>query len=236
VNLRHPGGRPLVIGHRGAPAEAPENSLEAFAAAVAAGADLVELDVGEGLVVGHPRRRGAETLRLDEALAALAATGVGVQLDLKLTGREREIAAAVARHGLGARVLVSSTRPRSLRRLAGEAPELPRALAYPHDRLGVAALPWPRPVVRASVAAAGPLTAAWLPRLLARARAGAVALHHALVTPALVRGLHEGRAALIAWTVNDPARIAELARLGVDAITSDDPRMALGVLATLDGG
>jgi len=34
--------------------------------------------------------------------------------------------------------------------------------------------------------------------------------------------------------VNDPARIAELARLGVDAVTTDDPRMARSVLATLD--
>jgi glycerophosphoryl diester phosphodiesterase len=231
VNLRHPGGRPLVIGHRGAPAEAPENSLAAFAAAAAAGADLVELDVDEGLVVGHPRREAAEPLRLDEALSALAATAVGIQLDLKLAGSERAIAAAVARHGVGDRVVVSSTSAGSLRRLADEAPGLPRALAYPRDRLGAAGLPWPRPVVRASVAAAGPLLRARLPRLLARARADAVALHHALVTEGLVGALHERRVALIAWTVNDPGRIAELARLGVDAIASDDPRMALGVLA-----
>jgi glycerophosphoryl diester phosphodiesterase len=37
-------GRPLVIGHRGYAALLPENTLAAFRAAVAAGADLVELD------------------------------------------------------------------------------------------------------------------------------------------------------------------------------------------------
>ena len=38
-------GRPLIIGHRGASAHAPENSLEAFSRAAADGADGVELDV-----------------------------------------------------------------------------------------------------------------------------------------------------------------------------------------------
>jgi len=39
------GARPLVVGHRGASARAPENSVEAFARARADGADGVELDV-----------------------------------------------------------------------------------------------------------------------------------------------------------------------------------------------
>ena len=37
--------RPLIIGHRGASADAPENTLAAFALAVEQGADGVELDV-----------------------------------------------------------------------------------------------------------------------------------------------------------------------------------------------
>src|SRR5262245_8945252 len=36
---------PLIIGHRGASAAAPENTLTAFAQAVALGADGIELDV-----------------------------------------------------------------------------------------------------------------------------------------------------------------------------------------------
>ncbi|MFN7134700.1 MAG: glycerophosphodiester phosphodiesterase, partial [Myxococcales bacterium] len=49
----HP-ARPLVIAHRGASANAPENTLAAFREAVAQGADGVELDVmvcGSGEVV-----------------------------------------------------------------------------------------------------------------------------------------------------------------------------------------
>src|SRR4051794_30057455 len=49
--------RPLVLGHRGASRDAPENTIEAFARAVAVGADGVELDVhrtaDDVLVVHH---------------------------------------------------------------------------------------------------------------------------------------------------------------------------------------
>jgi glycerophosphoryl diester phosphodiesterase len=38
----------------------------------------------------------------------------------------------------------------------------------------------------------------------------------------------------VAWTVNDPGRIAALGRLGVDGIVTDDPGKAREVLATLD--
>jgi len=54
---------PLVIAHRGASAELPENTLPAFERAVELGADFVEFDVharGDGaLVVAHDRPRGA---------------------------------------------------------------------------------------------------------------------------------------------------------------------------------
>ncbi len=57
IALERRGGRPLCIGHRGAAALAPENTLESFRVAVEAGVDLIEFDVlglatGE-LVVAH---------------------------------------------------------------------------------------------------------------------------------------------------------------------------------------
>jgi glycerophosphoryl diester phosphodiesterase len=68
-------------------------------------------------------------------------------------------------------------------------------------------------------------------RMLVRAaRPDGVSLHHALASPAVVRAVHGRGAALIAWTVNEPARIEELAQLGVDAIVTDDPALALQIL------
>ncbi len=54
---RSPGGPPRLVGHRGACAVAPENTLASFAQAVADGADIVEMDVrltaDEQVVVMH---------------------------------------------------------------------------------------------------------------------------------------------------------------------------------------
>ncbi len=69
--------------------------------------------------------------------------------------------------------------------------------------------------------------------LLARSGAAALSLHHALVSSAVVNATHARGAALLAWTVNDPLRVAALAGLGVDAIVSDDPRMVRDALGTL---
>lgn len=59
--LLDPGSRP-VIGHRGNRAHAPENTIESFAQAVAAGADAIELDVrvssdGVPVVIHDPHVR-----------------------------------------------------------------------------------------------------------------------------------------------------------------------------------
>jgi len=53
VNLRRGDGPPLVIGHRGAAAVAPENTLEALQAAIAVGAQLVEFDIGPDGFLGQ---------------------------------------------------------------------------------------------------------------------------------------------------------------------------------------
>ena len=101
MNLRREGGPPLVIGHRGAAALAPENTLAALSAAVAAGVELVEFDVGASLVLGHSARElPATPISLDDALAFLRAHGVGAHIDLKDTDIEEEIVAAIRRHDL----------------------------------------------------------------------------------------------------------------------------------------
>jgi len=43
--------------------------------------------------------------------------------------------------------------------------------------------------------------------------------------PGLVAAAHSVDAKLFAWTVDDPQRIADLTKLGVDGIVSNDPRL-----------
>src|SRR4026208_948606 len=76
---------PLIIGHRGASAGAPENTMAAFRAAIAAGADGIEFDVRlsrDGVpVVIHDstlRRTGGLPQRIaDLTVSELAAVDVG---------------------------------------------------------------------------------------------------------------------------------------------------------------
>ncbi len=51
----------IVIAHRGASAERPENTLPAFERAIEIGADYIELDVWHGTVVTHDRPRAGTT-------------------------------------------------------------------------------------------------------------------------------------------------------------------------------
>ncbi|HEX6761662.1 MAG TPA: glycerophosphodiester phosphodiesterase [Gaiellaceae bacterium] len=234
MNLRRAGGPPLVIGHRGAAARAPENTLASLQAAVAARADLVEFDVGPDLVLAHSRHeRPADLVPLDDALAYLASAGVGVHLDAKETGYEEELVAALRRHGLATRAVVSTAFGASTRRLAALAPDVPRAIGYPHDRYRVSRFRWPGGLTRA---AAGSLRLAMprrLPLLLRQSRANVLSLHHTLCSPAAVAVSHRVGAPVLVWTVNDPASVARLAGFGVDAIVSDDPEMARETLGTL---
>ena len=90
--------RDLVrVGHRGAAALAPENSLAAIEAAAARGVDAVELDVlrgrDGGLLLAHGPEAPPDAPALDDALALVARLGLAVQLDVKVPGIEAGIAA-----------------------------------------------------------------------------------------------------------------------------------------------
>lgn len=235
MNLRRSGGPPLVIGHRGAAARAPENTLASLQAAVAARADLVEFDVGPDLTLAHSQReRPLESLSLEEALAYLAPTGVGIHLDAKETGYEEALVAALRRHGLEPRAVVSTAFRASTRRLELLAPELHRAIGYPHDRYRISRFRWPDGLSKAAAASLRLAMPARLPLLLRRSRANVLSLHHTLCSRAAVAASHRAGAPVLVWTVNDPAAVLRLAAVGVDAIVSDDPEMAREALGTLD--
>jgi glycerophosphoryl diester phosphodiesterase len=235
VNLTRVDGRPpLVIGHRGAAARAPENTLESLRIAVEARADLVEFDVGADLQLAHSaRERPSAELSLDDALAFLADHGVGVHLDAKAPGYEQALVDAIKRHGLEGRAVVSTAWSVTSRRLAQLEPALPRAIGYPRDRYGVSRVRWPDGLTRSGAAALRQAMPLRLPVLLRRSRANVLSLHHTLCSRAAVAISHRSGAPVLAWTVNDPDAVRRLAALGVDAIVSDDPQMARDALATL---
>lgn len=233
MNLRRrPDAAPLVIAHRGGGAGcAPENSLAALEAGVAAGADLVEFDVSPGLVVAHsPEEAGPAPLVLDDALALLARHDVGLHVDVKERGYEAGVLDALRRHDLLERALISTAWAATARAFARLEPALTRAIGYPRDRYGASRLPWPPPATLAGAALLRAVTPLRVPPLLRWARADVLSLHHTLCSAGAVAAAHRRGAPVLAWTANDPAAVRRLAAAGVDAIVSDDPAMARAAL------
>ncbi|HVT74167.1 MAG TPA: glycerophosphodiester phosphodiesterase [Lacunisphaera sp.] len=223
--------RPLIIAHRGASAELPENTLPAFRAAVAAGADGIELDV-------HVAADGVPVVFHDSSLA-------------RLTGARGRVAARAWPELASLRVRGVAPIPRLvdvLRSTRG------RVLVQIELKTGVAVAPVVA-AVRAARAAGGVILASFAPALVAEARRLAPRIPRMLITegrarPASLRrrladlaaiGVSVNHAALRGpawprhfqsqgfkvwcWTVNDPARMRELAGWGVDAILSDNPAL-----------
>jgi glycerophosphoryl diester phosphodiesterase len=199
----------LVIAHRGASAELPENSFPAFERAVELGADFVELDVhanptGQLVVTHDPPPTGRQYPTLEEALDLMRGR-IGVMAELKTPRRYR-------RHDVVARtvrllgpddVLVSFQRP-----------------ALEEARLLRPGLRTVQHVVGGPLRRAREAWAAGFPdaRVTDRRLAAAAAL-----------GLET-----LVFTVNDPVRMRALARAGVSGIYTDDPRLALRVLRGSD--
>ncbi|HZT64388.1 MAG TPA: glycerophosphodiester phosphodiesterase [Acidimicrobiales bacterium] len=220
-----------VLGHRGASAACPENTIEAFLEAVRLGADGVELDVrrsADGALVVHhdaviegvgpvaeltvAELPGSVPL-LDAALDACA--GLVVNAEIKNLPWEpgwdeaelvaRQVAAMVAERR--ASVIVSSFSLASI----------DAALAVDGDLV------------------TGLLTTESLDQHqaleLVRSRGHrALHPHHRVVTTELVASAHDSGVAVNTWTVDDPERIRWLAGAGVDAIITNRPDVALAAL------
>ena len=191
----------LVIAHRGASWELPENTLPAFERAIELEADYVEFDVHAthdgALVVCHDPPRGGEP-RLEEVVE-LVAGRIGVMCELKTPWRyRRHDVVERAVQLLSDDAIVLSFDPRALKTVRSR-----RVLQ--HVGFGVS--------IRAAA------RYAW-----------GVGFNDSRVT---LRGLAKARGlglVTTVYTVNDPARMRELAALGVDGIFSDRPDLLRATL------
>lgn len=226
----------VVVGHRGAPLLAPENTPASFAAAAGSGADWVELDARpctDGLVVHHDARTpdgvplvhrtvvelgAAGVMALEAVLDGLPA-GLGVDVEVKNAPGEPGHRAGVSLAGAVAEVLrpVAAVRPLcttsfdvpTVAALVGHLPDVPVGLL------------------------AGPRVRAGSSVVLARELGARVVCPHALTLglgPAFVAAAHQEGVAVLVWTVDRPARARALAAASVDAICTNDPGMAVAAL------
>ena len=228
-----------IIAHRGASRAAVENTVEAFALAVAMGVEGIELDVRRTrdgcLVVHHDARLegGAAIIDLDrrdlpdhipdlhDALVACTSTGgveVTVNIEIKNDSAEpdfddtRSIAPRVVRTAL--------------------------AVDGPHRWLISS---FDLAMVDAVLATEAGIATAWL---VVEVPAGAVGLlvargHRALhpwvgaLERSTVDECHSSGIAVNTWTCDDPKRIGELIAWGVDGICTNVPDIAMAVRADI---
>ena len=232
LTLRREDGRFLRVGHRGAAALAPANSIRSLASALSEDVDLVEFDVlpaGPGLVLGHsPEELVADAPTLDDALAFLAVSApahVGIDLDLKWHGYEAEVVEALRRHGLVERTVICSFFPHSLRRVKELEPALLVGLSYPWDRRGFAERRALAPLVRGGIVALRRTLPLRIGRMLSRAHADAAMINHVVLSRALVDQCHRLGKAVLTWTVDDGHDLERVLSTGVDGVISNDPRI-----------
>jgi len=240
---------PTVIGHRGCAALAPENTLAGFRHAAALGVRCVEFDVrlcADGRLVlmhddtldrttsGRGRVRDGDSgdiRRLDaggwfspgftgepvpdlqDAMALLGALGMGANIEIKAApdlaaATGRAVAACVRRHW-----------PTHL------PPPLISSFVYDCVAAFAAAVPEPR---------LGYLMD-WEPDAWQTRRRAypwrSLHCNHRRLDRAAVDRLHPEGLALVAYTVNDPARARALLELGVVSVITDRPDALLAALS-----
>lgn len=253
------GPRPRLFAHRGGARIAPENTIEAFAAGLAAGADRLEMDVhatrdGHVVVLHDPtidrttdgtglvrEMTLAELQRLDAGarfpgdggdfpfhgrgvvvptLAAVLEAFPGVPLNIEIKQDEPQIEHAVLdvldRFGARAQVLLAAEESTIMARIRAAAPD-----------------------VLTSFSAADVLefVTAWHGGTLDAYRPPGIALQIPpsfgevqLVTAESVAIAHRMGLEMHVWTIDDPAEMAALLDLGVDAIMTDVPPLAARLL------
>lgn len=227
------------VGHKGADHVAPGNTKASFDAALEAGVDMVEFDVlardyrdpaNSELVLSHDYDHLAKgpVLTLAEGLEHLAGetfADVHFNVDLKTRGYEHRVVEALREHDLVERVLISTHHLESLDRVRAIEPRLRLGWSVPNVRRDYTQSPLLIVPALIALQAAKRILPVRAAREIRRRRCDALMAHWRFVTARLVRAVHDAGGELYVWTVDEPEAIRRMEALGVDAITSNDPRL-----------
>jgi len=221
-----PSRRILLLGHRGARLYAPENTIAALDTALHHGADGFEFDIrrtrdGQSVLCHDPEFHRLSVSRhtlhqlqakclsaeeripcLDEVLERFAQNAF-LNIEIKVRGAEREIAATLKQFSPQKDCCVSSFLPSVVRNLHQLDGSLPLGI--------ICQTRWQ--LLRWKV----------LP-------VSYVIPHYRLLSRRLVKNLHDAGKTVITWTVNKPRQMLRAAEMGVDGIISDDTKLLVETL------
>lgn len=236
-----------MFAHRGLAVAAPENTLLAFANALAAGASHVETDVQssrDGIaVICHDAdlsRVAARAERVGElSFAELAAIDLGdgqrivsladalaafpgarFNIDVKDAAAVGPTAAAVLAAGATQRVLITSFSERRRRATTRLLPGVASSASAPRFTLALlAAKVGLSPVVRWALRG---VTAVQVPQSAGPIR---------VTTPRVIHAMHRAGVEVHVWTVNEEKDMSALLDLGVDGLVTDRADLAVPLIA-----
>lgn len=241
---------PLVLGHRGVPGAAPENTIDSFRLAMAMGAHGIELDV-------HLSRDG-ELVVIHDELVDRTTDGAGpvgsfTLAELKRLNAAARFAGGYRHQGIPTlEEVVDAVGPDALINIEVKSgvilyPGIERKLAEFIDARALAG----RVIVSSfnhyslvefkryvpSVDVGLLYTAALVDPWLYAQRVGAQALHplHYSVTSELVSVSHEYGIRVNPWTPNSEEHIRRVVAAGADTIITNHPDLALKVLGEARG-
>jgi len=215
----------LKIGHRGARAYEPENTLRSFRKAMELGVDAVELDVrrtkdGKVVVIHDAKvdkttngkgsvseltlneikqlvtEKGEKVPTLEEALDFLDRK-VKILMELKETGFEKEVLRQIRERGLENNVVIVSFLEDALSKVREMDEEVETGLIYVRHK--------------------NPIKAAL------DLRASHLLPLYRFTHTANVKKAHENGLKVIVWTINNPEEVPQYIKKGVDGIASDRP-------------
>jgi len=227
----------LVIAHRGASGNAPENTLAAFRKAVALGATFIETDL--------QLSRDARFVAIHDATVNRTTNGQGAVHDMTLTDlRKLDAGSWFGSEFAGERiptleeifefskkndvVFYLEIKPgaawggeHALVSALRESGEIPRAVVISFDAAIVLNLRKIEPTLMTGLLYDGQIENPLEKAVEIGARQ--VAVRGDLVTPALIAQAKKKDLQVVCWTVNHPAHMRMLAAAGVDGIMSDYP-------------
>ena len=213
VSVQPLSGKTSVTAHSGCMGLA-DNSLEAMAAGIAAGAAIVEFDLNytaDGTpVLSHNAPKKAACVTLAEAFAFLAGQdGIQANVDVKSTEHLEKVPALAAEAGVTERIFFTGVDDKMVPAVKEKCPGIPYYL---------------NAVVRKKDDADA------LAKKTAALGAVGINLNWKGASPQLIRAFHKKGLPVSVWTVNKPRRIVQMARLGVDNITSRRPELVCDLL------
>jgi len=246
----HPGYQPLIFGHRGASAHAPENTISAFLLAVQQKADGIEFDVKltrDGkVIVLHDQTLQRTTTGQGNfkhyAFEDLQKLDAGVNFSANFTGEkipllEEVLEAVSGKLGINIELTNYST-PNDdlieqvaavLKRFGNSTGVMFSSFSW--DNLKKVRRVCPD-IPRGLLALPG--IAGWLSRSPFNRNVPHDAIHpyYKNVTRGMVKKVHHDLKKVNVWTVNDPVEIRRLTGFGVDMIMTDDPALAKSALGS----